>query len=356
MNSTSGATNKSTATGTGPSSTTPANPTGSSSTTHAKDSTGQEESVMDTFFSQESRDSAQEMPIPVRKRKALRSLSHEPVKRTRKSDSGSVPPCDPSPTVASPGRNPTMRLTRSVTPQYYQTHSQPASSSITEPNSSQPTILDYVTTPVIPTQPEGGTYASSGNEIEARASEQVRISNIAVGETSSHQTSLPKLEGDVTSVESEPQKGESVDDRSDSEFQQTSSSQVSVEVVSPRRYSTRRQDRSQGSIVERLTQSYSARIEQALGSPEVKKKPLQSPKRTPKAPKPTTVAPKSAHGRGRRSRGDSKSKAIGGERGGVSQLESAGDEVEEANLSQPSMSMTSTGGKGWLILPRERTL
>ena len=109
-------------------------------------------------------------------------------------------------------------------------------------------------------------------------------------------------------------------------------------VTSPRRYSTRRQGVvAQGSTVEKLTQSYTARLEQALGSPDATQKKkalaLQSPKRsTPKGAKASPKAPvKSGGGKvGRRSRGGgARGKAESEEGGGGGEGEKEkGDEGE----------------------------
>lgn len=353
------------------SSTTPANPPDSTSTTHTKGSVSEEDSMMDTWFSQGSQESAQEMPIPMRKRKALRSLSHEPVKRTKKGDSGSLPPSSPS-SVLSPRReNPTIRLTRSVTPQHYHhTHPQSQSSSTGKCVDARPTILDYVTVPVLPMQQEGGL--SSDNDIEACASEQVQVSNVAIGEATTQDAST-KREEDKVGTESRSDR-EQIDVKREEkgdkqEVQKASSSRgqtdkvsssfssTAAEDVSPHRYSTRRQGKNQGNIVEKLTQSYSARIEQALGSPEVKKKPLPSPKRTPKTkvtPKAATTAAKSVGRSSRRSRGKVQSVMLSEEmEATTSQLELSekGDEGpnEGVDSLQPSTSKTEIGEQGLLI-------
>ena len=357
-------------------STTPANTPDSTPTTHSKGCASEEDSVMDTSVSQESQESAQEMPIPMRKRKALRSLSHEPVKRTRKSDSGSLPPCSPSSLLSPRRENPTVRLTRSVTPQHYHLpHPQPQSGGTGEYADAQPTILDYVTVPVLPTQQEGGL--SSGNNIEASTGEQVQISNVAIGEATT-QGGSTKVEGVRIGTEHQSEREqrdeteeEKEDKKSEVESQEASSSQgqtdkagrvsssscgAAAEVVSPRRYSTRRQGKNQGSIVEKLTQSYSARIEQALGSPEVKKKALPSPKRTPKAKstlKAATTAAKSVNRSGRRSRGKVQSEALSEEMEVTSLPEhfEESDEgiIEGVDSSQTSASKTEMGEQGWLI-------
>ena len=332
--------------------------------------------MMDTLFSQGSQESAQEMPIPLRKRKALRSLSHEPVKRTKKSDSGSLPPPSPSSLLSPRRENPTIRLTRSVTPQHYHhPHPQPQSSGTGDCADTQPTILDYVTVPVLPMQQEGGR--SSSNDIETCTSKQVEISNIAVGETATQDASTEGEEDKVgTESQSEREQRdvkeeEKGDKQSEVELQKPSSSQgqtdkvsqsfssTAAEVVSPRRYSTRRQGKNQGGIVEKLTQSYSARIEQALGSPEVKKKPLPSPKRTPKAkvtPKPATSTAKTGGRSSRRSRSKVQSATLSEEMEATSQpeLSEKCDEGpnEGIDSSRPSTSKTEMGDQGWLICIR----
>jgi hypothetical protein len=116
-------------------------------------------------------------------------------------------------------------------------------------------------------------------------------------------------------------------------------------VTSPRRYSTRRQGVvAQGSTVEKLTQSYTARLEQALGSPDATQKKkslaLQSPKRsTPKGAKASPKAPvKSGGGKvGRRSRGGARGKAESEEGGGGrDDEESVITGADSQTVSEPS--------------------
>ena len=321
---------------------------------------------MSVFFSQESQDCVQEMPLPMRKRRALRSLSHEPVKRTKKNEPDSLLPLEQT-TPMSP--DPASRATRSITPHHYQPHPQPrpqqmSSSVDASTNDVHPTILDYAS-PVLLTQQEG--VASTKDNIESCTNEQVQLSNVAIGTTPAEKTS-PSVEEDNIDRSTEGHKeGENLCKEEkgsmciETEAQKISSSSQeepvetstpSSEVASPRRYGTRRQGKSQGNIVEKLTQNYSARIEQALGSPEVKKRQLSSPRRTSKA----KITPKSgARPVGRPSR-KSRGAQVKGQGDGDMEKAERDDSANkgadlQAKTSEASCSQTGSGKQGMLTIP-----
>ena len=287
------------------------------------------------FLSQESQDSCQEMPIPMRKRRALRSLSTEPTKKVRQNEPGSFPPSDHRDEILSPrGADHTERLTRSITPHHYQPHPQEVSSDdvATDCGTSQLTILDYAT-PVLPQGQEGCSREES--EIEARTGEQMHVSNTTI-ETSltvpqstttespigEVKKSIPSSQTEITQSPDRKQGGTEMEpsvspDRKKSGAEVEPSMSLSheqapvftekspSEVTSPRRYSTRRQGKGGENTVEKLTQSYSARIEQALGSPDLRKKTGQQtpPRKTPRAKVAPKEPVKPVGRRGRKSRG-----------------------------------------------------
>ena len=375
--------------------------------------------------------SHEEAPILIRKRKALRSLSHEPVKRTRSHDHDNDDPANSLPLSESTtihlsppsdgggggGRIPSARATRSLTPHHYVAFQQQrsgvaplegASGTVTVqqnmPESAEKDVASSVPPP--PTQKEMGSKAGMD---ETEDGEQVQTSSDAAPEQKSSsedgldyfllmgeedKTSMDTMERDAKqsptedlhdikstkvdqieamdctgqteaehspkatshSEEKEPvmmeqsatantaSPGKTKALKSESAKSATSSTTTcskgsqQQKVTSPRRYSTRRQGVvAQGSTVEKLTQSYTARLEQALGSPDATQKKktlaLQSPKRsTPKGAKASPKAPaKSGGGKvGRRSRGGgARGKAESEEGGGGGEGEKEkGDEGE----------------------------
>ena len=357
---------------------------------------------MDVFFvSQEDNStecSQEEAPILIRKRKALRSLSHEPVKRTRShDDSASSLPLSESESHLSPhgGRVPSARATRSLTPHHYMIRQQQvsgiepleeASDMVQQsvPENASKSATDVHSLVVSPVQKVGVSKAGT-DETEGGVGEQVQTSSVTPEQASledglayflsmgeedktsvdthaASEWSPAKEENNVKEIDQseamdctsqaeakhspkashEEKEKATVEEQSGMETQAISTSVTQQEkvakpsksktakstttckgseVTSPRRYSTRRQGVAQGSTVEKLTQSYTARLEQALGSPDAhKKKPLQlqSPKKTPKGAKASLKAPvKSGGGRsGRKSRGGRSGKAESEEGGG----------------------------------------
>ena len=273
------------------------------------------------LLSQDSLDSCQEMPIPMRKRRALRSLSSEPLKKVKLNEpgSGSILPSNLDDDLSPHGPDPMKRLTRSITPHHYQPHPQESSADNAstvqiQGTSSGLTILDYAT-PVLPHVQESHDRGES--EIEVCAGEQEQVSNTTIGVVPTRNAPSESLVEDVEKnvSSSQAERAGSPDKkkrRSIFEMEVEASGsveKVSSEVTSPHRYGTRRQGRGGENTVEKLTQSYSARIEQALGSPDMKKKPSHPtpPRRTPKA-KITPKEPVKPVGRkGRRSRGTASS-------------------------------------------------
>ena len=310
----------------------------------------------------------------MRKRRALRSLSQEPVKRTRRNGSGSLPPGAPS--APSSGRNPTRRVTRSLTPHQQQPHQQllPKSVELSESpdTTTQPSIKSILEDgtksrsdlPCLPQQ-QGGD-SSDRNETEKCADEQMQISITATEMTSSqdapsgpsstgeedriHAATDCQTEGEqLSKVSSHDKKGDEenqheMGSQTSCSQEQTAEPKVSTEVASPRRYSTRRQGRGQGNIVEKLTQSYSDRIEQALGSPDKKKKTFQSPKRTLRTKVPPKASAKPVRRNSRRSRSNSnKSKCeTGGENEAVHQSQAEHGEDEGEIPAEENDSRVST--------------
>ena len=350
------------------------------------------------FLSPEDSCSQEEAPILIRKRKALRSLSHEPVKRTRGHDDPAGPfPLSESASHLSPpggsGRIPSARATRSLTPNHYivvrMSRVEPLKEASTVQQSATKSATDVYSLSVPSMQKEGGSKAGM-DETERGVGEQIQTSSDAPEQKSPEDGLayfLSMGEGDKTSMDNSKQSPTKVlhDEKSTKEIDQseavdytsqteakdspiashseekkaimikqsvtetqailTTGSQEKTaakssksetaksrttckgsEVTSPRRYSTRRQGIAQGSTVEKLTQSYTARLEQALGSPDAqKKKPLalQSPKRTPKGAKASPKAPvKSGGGKiSRRSRGGARGKAESEEGGGEGEKE-----------------------------------
>ena len=343
------------------------------------------------FLSPEDSCSQEEAPILIRKRKALRSLSHEPVKRSRSHDdpAGSLPLSESVSHLSPPrggGRVPSARATRSLTPNHYIVWQQQMSrvepleetSTVQQsvPESASKSATDVYSLSVPPMQKEGVSKAGM-DETERGVGEQIQTSSDAPEQKSPEEGLayfLSMGEGDKTSMDTErdskqsPAKvlhdekstkevdqGEAMDYTSQAEPKdspkashseekkavmmeqsvtetqaisttgsqekaasrssksETAKSTTAAKVTSPRRYSTRRQGIAQGSTVEKLTQNYTARLEQALGSPDAqKKKPLalQSQKRTPKGAKASPKVPvKSGGGKiSRRSRGSARGK------------------------------------------------
>lgn len=386
----------------------------------------------DIFFLSPEEDtcSHEEAPILIQKRKALRSLSHEPVKRTRSHDhdcdepAGSLPLSESMihlspPKDGSGGRTPSARATRSLTPHHYVVFQQQKSGvSSLEGASGTGTVQQSVPESATctkseadvpslsvppPMQKEGGSKAVDATE-ERGVGEQIQTSSGDAPEQKSSsedgldyfllmgeedKTSVDMAERDVkqspgevlhdvksikevdqsepmdctsqTEAEHSPKatlhsegkeatpmeqsametqavsntaspgkKAAAKPSKSEATKSATSTTTCSKgsqqqKVTSPRRYSTRRQGVvAQGSTIEKLTQSYTARLEQALGSPDATQKKkalaLQSPKRsTPKGAKASPKAPvKSGGGKvGRRSRG-------GGARGKAESEEGGG--------------------------------
>lgn len=404
---------------------------------------------MDVFFSSQEGNSTEcsqeEAPIPIRKRKALRSLSHEPVKRTRShNDSAGSLPLPESESHLSPpgGRAPSARATRSLTPHHYMTRQQQvgeiepleeASDTVQQivPENASKSATDACSLVVAQMQKEDEPKA--GNEPNESVGGQMQMSSVTPGpeQTSSEDglayflsmgeedktnmdthvvekdseqipikeqdnaekkdqselmdcTSQADAKHSPTALHKEEEKV-MVEEESGMETQMTSTSgtqqektrkpsksetaksTVVSEVTSPRRYSTRRQGMAQGSTVEKLTQSYTARLEQALGSPDAHKKKLpllQSPKKTPKGAKASPKAPvKSGGGKSsRRSRGGApRGKAESEEGGGVedkekSERERGGGDDEGAiggadsqALSEPSTPLVEEGKQGELL-------
>lgn len=384
------------------------------------------------FLSPEDSCSQEEAPIIIRKRKALRSLSREPVKKTRSQDpdhdpaAGSLPLSESASHLSPPssggrgsrsGRVPSARATRSLPPQHYVVVRQqvsrvtpledlePAAATVQQsiPENSTKSVIDL---PVAQMQKEQDSSKAGMDETERGTGEQIQTSNDAPEQKSSEEDGLSyflsmgeedktssdtkrdsKLSPakvlhseestkeidqseamDCTKVEHSPRASHDKEKKATMMEQGGTEAQVisitatqekaatagakpsksetaksttttttattckGSEVSSPRRYSTRRLGITQGSTVEKLTQSYTSRLEQALGSPDaLKKKPLafQSPKRsTPKGAKASPKIPPVKSGGsggkvGRRSRGGAHGKAEseaegrgrGGERG-----------------------------------------
>ena len=347
------------------------------------------------FLSQESQDSCQEMPIPMRKRRALRSLSTEPTKKVRQNEPGSFPPSDHRDEILSPrGADHTERLTRSITPHHYQPHPQEVSGDdvATDCGTSQLTILDYAT-PVLPQGQEGCSREES--EIEARTGEQMHVSNTTI-ETSlttpqstttttespigEVEKSIPSSQTEITQSPDRKQGGTEMEasvspDRKKSEAEvepsMSSSSQEQApvftekspsEVTSPRRYSTRRQGKGGENTVEKLTQSYSARIEQALGSPDLRKKTSQQtpPRKTPRAKVAPKEPVKPVGRRGRKFRGGASNVVTESEKVDVCVGQQGdGEDNENANEGAHSETVsakpsTSSGMEGKLIIRMQK--
>ena len=410
---------------------------------------GDQTASADVFFvSQEdsSRECSQKAPILLRKRRALRSLSQEAVKKTRNDDPGSLPLGGSDSHLSPSGKgSSTSRVTRSLTPHHYiaqqqQVHvhvggveplkasdtvKQSVPEDITESGSDVPNLL------VPPMQKEGETKAVNDTEASA-GGEQMQTSSVTPEQTSSEdglayflsmgeeEKTAPSRDTHEPDRDSEPSptkvvhdekkakqedQSEEMDctgqaeakqspkathgeDKKTAEQEQsvvetpisTSGSQGkavkpskletakpttckgSAEVTSPRRYSTRRQGVAQGSTVEKLTQSYTARLEQALGSPDAQKKKLptlQSPKRTPKVAKaPPKATAKSVGGRNsKRSRGGARGKVDreGGGEEGKAEMEGGGGDDESAiggagskAVSAPSTPQVGMGKRGEL--------
>ena len=376
------------------------------------------------FLSPEDSCSQEEAPIIIRKRKALRSLSREPAKKTRSQDpdhdpaAGSLPLSESASHLSPPssggrgsrsGRVPSARATRSLPPQHYVVIRQqvsrvtpledlePAAATVQQsiPENSTKSATDL---PVAQMQKEQDSSKAGMDETERGTGEQIQTSNdapeqkedglayfLSMGEedktnmdteedkTSSDTKRDSKLSPakvlhseestkeidqseamDCTKVEHSPRASHDKEKKATMMEQGGTEAQVisitatqekaatagakpsksetaksttttttattckGSEVSSPRRYSTRRLGITQGSTVEKLTQSYTSRLEQALGSPDaLKKKPLalQSPKRsTPKgakaSPKALPVKSGGSGGKvGRRSRGGARGKA-----------------------------------------------